>query len=74
MNRCHLKGSEGDSLHAVPYAAGYNIRWLLRMTIKKGSLFWRVLKAAGLTDLQRKLRNIFTVNPTSYGSINWVVA
>jgi IS5 family transposase len=31
MGRCHLKGEEGDRLHAVLCAAGYNIRWLLRM-------------------------------------------
>ncbi|PUE55508.1 hypothetical protein B9Z37_02820 [Limnohabitans parvus II-B4] len=36
MNRCHLKGSLGDSLHAVLCAAGFNIRWLLRMIAKKG--------------------------------------
>ena len=36
MNRCHLKGSTGDSLHAVLCAAGFNIRWLLRMIVKKG--------------------------------------
>jgi IS5 family transposase len=36
MNRCHLKGSNGDSLHAVLCAAGVNIRWLLRMIVKKG--------------------------------------
>ena len=35
MNRCHLKGSEGDAIHAVLSAAGYNIRWLLRMIRKK---------------------------------------
>jgi IS5 family transposase len=35
MGRCHLKGSEGDALHAVLCAAGYNIRWLLRMIVKK---------------------------------------
>lgn len=29
MDRCHLKGEEGDALHAVLCAAGYNIRWLL---------------------------------------------
>ena len=29
MGRCHLKGEEGDRLHAVLFAAGYNIRWLL---------------------------------------------
>jgi IS5 family transposase len=31
MSRCHLKGEEGDRLHGVLCAAGYNIRWLLRM-------------------------------------------
>ncbi|MCD8536592.1 MAG: IS5 family transposase [Burkholderiaceae bacterium] len=36
MNRCHLKGAEGDAIHAVLCAAGYNIRWLLRMIRKKG--------------------------------------
>ena len=43
MNRCHLKGQQGDSLHAVLCAAGYNIRWLLRMIVKKGVAFlWRL--------------------------------
>ncbi|PUE63273.1 hypothetical protein B9Z45_00985 [Limnohabitans sp. 2KL-17] len=36
MNRFHLKGSTGDSLHAVLCSAGFNIRWLLRMIAKKG--------------------------------------
>ena len=40
MNRCHLKGADGDSLHAVLCAAGYNIRWLLRMIVKKGLGFF----------------------------------
>lgn len=35
MDRCHLKGEQGDSLHAVLGAAGYNIRWVLRMIAKK---------------------------------------
>jgi IS5 family transposase len=77
MNRCHLKGSLGDSLHAVLCAAGFNIRWLLRMIIKKGlGLFLRLLQAAGWTDfsdLQRKLRGIFTVKPINSASMNWVV-
>ncbi len=30
MDKCWLKGSEGDALHAVLCAAGFNIRWLLR--------------------------------------------
>jgi IS5 family transposase len=36
LNRCHLKGEIGDRIHAVLCAAGYNIRWLLRMIVKKG--------------------------------------
>ncbi len=39
MGRCHLKGETGDRLHAVLCAAGYNIRWLLRMIVKKGVPF-----------------------------------
>jgi IS5 family transposase len=43
MERCHLKGEQGDRLHAVLCAAGYNIRWLLRMIAKKGVAFlWRL--------------------------------
>ena len=30
MRRCWLKGVEGDAMHEVVCAAGYNIRWLLR--------------------------------------------
>lgn len=36
MDRCHLKGKDGDTIHAVLCAAGFNIRWLLRMIAKKG--------------------------------------
>ncbi len=36
MGRCHLKGVLGDKMHAVLCAAGYNVRWLLRMIAKKG--------------------------------------
>jgi IS5 family transposase len=43
MDRCHLKGEVGDRLHAVLCAAGYNIRWLLRMIAKKGVNFLAVL-------------------------------
>src|SRR5690606_20316964 len=39
MDRCHLKGEQGDRLHAVLCAAGYNLRWLLRMIAKKGITF-----------------------------------
>jgi IS5 family transposase len=36
MNRCWLKGSDGDALHAVLCAAGFNIRWLLRAIVRLG--------------------------------------
>lgn len=36
MDRCHLKGELGDALHAVLCAAGYNIKWLLRMIVRHG--------------------------------------
>ena len=36
MDRCHLKGELADRLHAVLCAAGYNIRWLLRVIVLKG--------------------------------------
>jgi IS5 family transposase len=52
MNRCHLKGQEGDAIHAVLCAAGYNIRWLLRMIRKKGiRLYLSLIKALGLAGL-----------------------
>jgi IS5 family transposase len=33
MDRCWLKGGEGDALQAVPCAAGLNIRWLMRAIV-----------------------------------------
>ncbi len=36
MDRCWLKGSLGDALHAVLCAAGYNLRWLMRATLRLG--------------------------------------
>jgi IS5 family transposase len=30
LRRCHLKGAQGDALHVIACAAGYNLRWLLR--------------------------------------------
>ena len=41
MQRCWLKGSEGDALHAVLCAAGFNIRWLMRALLRQ-------LSASGL--------------------------
>ncbi|MFG6432245.1 transposase, partial [Roseateles sp. LYH14W] len=38
MQRCWLKGSEGDALHAVLCAAGFNIRWLMRALLRQFSV------------------------------------
>ena len=52
MDRCWLRGSEGDALHAVLCAAGFNIRWLLRAIAEQAAkaakafffvLFWLAL-------------------------------
>ncbi len=74
MNRCHLKGSQGDSLHAVLCAAGYNIRWLLRMITKKGlGLFLRLLNVCGFENLKRKLHQILAMNLNMRHSLCGVV-
>jgi IS5 family transposase len=55
MNRCHLKGANGDAIHAVLCAAGYNIRWLLRVIRKKGlGLYFLLIKLFGLAFLWSK--------------------
>lgn len=56
----HLKGKTGDRLHAVLCAAGYNIRWLLRMIAKKGLTF--------LQQLYLRLCTVAGVSP------NWELA
>ncbi len=59
MDRCHLKGSEGDAMHPVLCSAGYNIRWLLRMIVKKGlGLLLCLLQASGLSGMLKKLAAI----------------
>jgi hypothetical protein len=53
MNRCHLKGSEDNSLHAVLCAAGFNIRRLLRMIAKKGlDLFYATCRCSDWGNLR----------------------
>jgi IS5 family transposase len=55
MQRCHLIGAEGDALHAVLCATGFNIRWLLRMIRKKGiRLCFALIKLLGLRGLLAK--------------------
>jgi IS5 family transposase len=74
MNRCHLKGSEGDALHAVLCAAGYNIRWLLRMILKKGlGLLLCQLQASGLVGWFEKLTEFFGRNRLQKSDQRWVL-
>lgn len=56
LDRCHLKGEQGDRLHAVLCAAGYNFRWLLRMIAKKGVAFlWPLyLRLRSVTGMPQK--------------------
>ena len=35
MDRCWLKGADGDALHAVLCAVGFNIRWLMRALLRQ---------------------------------------
>lgn len=75
MGRCHLKGSEGDAIHAVLCAAGYNIRWLLRMIVKKGlSLLLCQLRQNGLTALMNKLTAMISQNRREVSPQQWALA
>ena len=72
MNRCHLKGPDGDAVHAVLCAAGYNIRWLLRMIVKTGiGLFLRLLQLTGLHNFARALRKIIMSNQFKSSAMHW---
>ena len=58
MDRCHLKGETGDRIHAVLCAAGYNIRWLLRMIVKNGiGLFWGLVFGTLYNAMRRVLEH-----------------
>lgn len=76
MDRCHLKGAQCDAIHhAVLCAAGYNIRWLLRMIVKKGlGLLLCLLQAAGLAALMEKLFEIIGNNPSQNSNQRWAQA
>jgi IS5 family transposase len=73
MNRCWLKGSEGDALHAVLCAAGLNIRWLLRAIARQAAkaislVFSLVALYAGIAMLA-VARALTT--PTTRGAIGF---
>jgi IS5 family transposase len=64
LNRCHLKGADGDAIHAVLCAAGYNIRWLLRM-IRKGGirLYFFLIKLLALSHFLTKILPKISIDP-----------
>ncbi len=75
IDRCHLKGSQGDALHAVLCAAGYNIRWLLRMIVKKGlGLLLFLLQVSGLAGLLKQLTEIFDLKRLERSDQRWALA
>lgn len=61
--------------HAVLCAAGYNIRWLLRMIARKGlGLLLCLLQAAGLTALLAKVAEIIGRNRLQSSDQRWALA
>jgi IS5 family transposase len=74
MDCFNPKGSEGDALYAVLCAAGYNIRWLLRMIIKKSlGLLLCLLQESGLAGLFKKLTEVFDINRLQNLDQRWVL-
>ena len=67
LDRCYLKGQTGDAIHAVLCAAGYNIKWLMRMILQKGiKPFLFLFFAKELHALFENLKQIaarFQTNP-----------
>ena len=66
MDRCWLKGAEGDALHAVLCAAGFNIRWLLRAIARlglPGLLLALSAMALYAADMAKLLRNPRCASP-----------
>ena len=59
MRRNRLKGADGDAIHAVACAAGYNLRWLLRWI----TAFWAVFYALWLSRNSRDTAAIEGLKP-----------
>lgn len=75
MARCELKGSEGDALQAMLFAACYNTHWLLRMIVKKGmGLLLCRFQLSGFAGLVDKLADIIGLNRPQNSDLRWVMA
>ena len=70
LDRCYLKGQTGDAIHAVLCAAGYNIKWLMRMILQKGiKPFLFLFCAQEIRALFENLKQIparFQTNPINH--------
>ena len=53
MDRCHLKGHEGDAVHALLCGVGFNLRKILNHLRR---LFWALKLSASKTDLSDQFR------------------
>ena len=51
MRRNRLKGADGDAIHAVACAAGYNLRWLLRWIMAFWAVFYALWLSRNGTDM-----------------------
>ncbi len=75
MNRCHLKGAQGDAIHTVLCAAGYNLRWLLRMIRKKGiGFYFGLIRRLGLNNILAQLNIGPYANGINVTRSRWLVA
>ena len=70
LDRCYLNGQTGGAIHAVLCAAGYNIKWLMRMILQKGIKPFLVLFfAQEIRALFENLKQIaarFQTNPINH--------
>ena len=74
MDRCWLKGSLGDALHAVLCAAGYNLRWLMRATLRLGlkAVFLRPLWLALIAFVIAETRQTDSSWPKPQPVSGWI--
>ena len=69
MDRCCLEGELGDRLNVVLRAAGYNIKWLLRMIARKAVaflqlLYLRLCEVVNWAQVLRELTRTILVRPS----------
>jgi transposase, IS5 family len=73
MQRCWLKGTLGDALHALSCAAGYNIRWLLRAIAGKAAKDAKAFFLALLGTLVRARLATDRAFQAVAGAVDWLI-